>query len=145
MPSKNHGKQRMPTNTRVVHVKFEKDFKLKNFYWLGGTYPEDKCKRVSVHHYNQDQQCYYCLLTVEKGCPAMANGKTCELMNNRRTQVKDYNNMLWKDLGYKSLKESFKEKIKTSKSSHNSEEYLEDVNNDTLVNPTTEGLDHLNR
>ena len=44
-------------------------------------------------------------MTIDKGCPAMANGKTCETMKTRRTQVKDYNNMLWKQIGCKLLKE----------------------------------------
>ena len=56
--------------------------------------------------------------------------------------------MLWKDLGYKLFKESFEEKTKTGRSLHVGGEYPEDVNdvnNDTLVNPTTESMDQLSR
>ena len=53
--------------------------------------------------------------------------------------------MLWKEIGYKSLKESFEERTKTSKSSHIGEDDPGDTNDDTLVNSTSDVQDHLRR
>ena len=66
-------------------------------------------------------------------------------MNTKWTQVKDYNNMLWEQMGYKSLKESFEEKTNTSIFVQESSKYLEkikDSNNDTPEDQLNNELNH---
>ena len=45
------GKIKVPITNRFVFMKLDKKF--RNFYWLGGPFPEDKNQRITVLHHGQ--------------------------------------------------------------------------------------------
>ena len=88
------GKIKITSATRFGHMKLDPGKKFKNYYWLEGPLPGNLERRITVLHYNQAQQCSYCLKTTEEGCQGMGQGKKCEERNGIRAKLSDYMNDL---------------------------------------------------
>ena len=101
------GKIKVTSATRFVYMKLDPGKKFNNFYWMEGPLPGDQGRRITVTHYNQLQQCSYCLRTADSGCLGFGHGRKCEENGGYRAKMSEYMLSLKKEIGYISLKEQY--------------------------------------
>ena len=97
--------------TRYVEVELFPGASFNNFYWLEGPLPGDIGNRVTVLHPGQTQQCSHCLKLATSGCPSKGNGKACEALGTKRTNLSSYMELLRLKHGYQSLKAKYMEQF----------------------------------
>ena len=101
------GSFKLVSATRFVHMKIDPGKKFTNYYWMEGPLPGDQGRCVTVSHYNQIQQCSFCLQTADTGCLGFGQGKKCEENGGTREKMSVYMKNLKNDIGYVSLKEQY--------------------------------------
>ena len=93
-----------PNRNQHVKVELDEGASIPSYFWFEGPSHEmEHPLRIQIKHQGQINQCYNCL-NVGDECMGGGNGKLCRSRGGDKTHLEDYNNKLFSEIGYQSLK-----------------------------------------